>query len=97
VEQVLAVAGEQLERKYQLQARGIDENPLIEIVARVTDVKPLQVCSAGKERVRFRAGNRFCYWAVRDLGVTMTARSGKLYLSPVGVSLAVKRGEEIAR
>ena len=85
------------ERKYQLQTRGIDENQLIEIVARVMDVEPWQVCAAGKQRDRVRARSLFCYWAVRELGITMTALSGKLNLSPAGVSLAVKRGEEIPR
>jgi len=97
VEQVLSEAKEHLERKYLLQAQGIDENQLIEIVARVLGVEPWQVCAAGKQRGRVRARSLFCYWAVRVLGMTMTALSGNLNLSPGGISLSVKRGEEIAR
>jgi len=96
-EESFSKAKEQLERKYQLQPRCIDENQLIEIVAGVMAVEPWQVCAAGKHRDRVRARSLFCYRAVRELGMTMTALSGKLNLSPAGVSLAVKRGEEIAR
>jgi len=70
---------------------------MIDIVAGLMDVEPWQVCAAGKQRAWARARSLFCYWAVRELGMTMTALSGKLNFSLSGVSLAVKRGEEIAR
>ena len=60
VKQVLEEAKEQLERNYPLQARGIDENQLIEIVAGVMGVEPWQVCAPGKARDRVRAKSLLC-------------------------------------
>jgi len=39
----------------------------------------------------------FCYWAVRDLGVTATAVAQALGCTQPAVSIAVRRGEQIAR
>jgi hypothetical protein len=38
-----------------------------------------------------------CYWAVRDLGLTMAELSRRLKLSLSGISLSVKQGERIVR
>jgi len=56
-----------------------------------------QLFAVGKQRERVRAKGLFCYRAVRELGMAITILSGKLNLSPAGVSLAVKRSEEIPR
>jgi hypothetical protein len=37
-----------------------------------------------------------CYWAVRELGESMTAMARRLNLSTAAVSKAVVRGAEIA-
>ena len=47
--------------------------------------------------VRVKARSLLCYWAVRDLGISMAELSRRLKLSLSGVSLSVKRGERIAQ
>jgi hypothetical protein len=47
--------------------------------------------------VRVKAKSLLCYWAVRDLGISMAELSRRLKLSLSGVSLSVKRGERIAQ
>ena len=42
------------------------------------------------------ARSLFCYWAVRELGMSMSELSRRLELSLAGVSQSVKRGEKIA-
>ena len=37
----------------------------------------------------------FCYWAARELGVTMTRLAGLLKISQPSVSICVSRGEQI--
>ena len=37
----------------------------------------------------------FCYWAVRELGLTATALAGKLGLTQSGVSRSVLRGKAV--
>ena len=49
-----------------------------------------------KSRRRVAAWSLLCFWAVRELGISMTELSRKLNLSLPGVSLSVTRGEKIA-
>jgi hypothetical protein len=46
---------------------------------------------------RVEARSLLCYWAVRELGVTMAELSRRLNISLSGVSISVKRGETIVR
>jgi len=45
---------------------------------------------------RVKARSLFCYWAVREPGMSMSELSRRLELSLAGVSQSVKRGEKIA-
>ena len=55
-----------------------------------------EIWKSGKSRSRVAARSLFCFWAVRDLGISMTELSRRLSLSPTGVSQSVIRGEKIA-
>ncbi|MDY6952342.1 MAG: transposase [Thermodesulfobacteriota bacterium] len=97
VEEVLAAAQEQTERRYSLAAKGYD---LDTIASRVCDMMKIDASSLwapGKERKRVEARSVLCYWAVRDLGTSMAELSRRLKLSVSGVSLSVKRGEGIVQ
>jgi hypothetical protein len=62
VEEVLSASQESMERKYHLQAQGID---LARIAARVSElmgVEPLGLWGPGKERNRVSARSLLCYW-----------------------------------
>ena len=43
-----------------------------------------------------RARSLFCYWAVRELGISNRAVAGHLGLTQPAVSIAVRRGEKLA-
>jgi hypothetical protein len=51
----------------------------------------------GKERPRVAARSLYCYWAVKELGVSQTELARRLGLSVAGVGFSVRRGESIAR
>jgi hypothetical protein len=55
-----------------------------------------RIWAPGKERSRVTARSLLCYWAVRDLGLSM-AELRKLGLSLSGLSQSVKRGEKLAQ
>ena len=96
VEEALSVSQECMERKYRLQAQGMD---LARIASRVSEwmgVEPLGIWAPGKERSRVNARSLLCYWAVRDLGISMAELSRRFGLSLSGVSQSVKRGERLA-
>ena len=65
-------------------------------VSELTGVEQSQIFLPGKEQNRVKARSLFCYWAVRELGMSMSELSRRLELSLAGVSQSVKRGEKIA-
>jgi hypothetical protein len=66
-------------------------------VAGKFDIDPARIFEAGKYPRIVQARSLFCYWAVRELGLTATSLAKKLQLSQPAVSMAMKRGEKIAR
>ena len=96
VETVLAASNEQMKRKYHLRAKGVDLETVAARVSELTDIDKSQIFLPGKERNRVRARSLFCYWAVRELGISMSELSKKLKLSMAGISQSVGRGEMIA-
>ena len=97
VERVLSGAQEQMERKYMLGARGYDLDTIALKVADLMELETFEIWAPGKERRRVQARSLLCYWAVRELGISMAELSRGLKLSLSGISLSVKRGEKIAR
>jgi REP element-mobilizing transposase RayT len=93
----LALAEEELARVEQLARRGVDLNAIARQAGDAFGVVPERIF--GKERVRIVAAARslFCYWAARDLGHTTTALARRLNLTQPAVSIAVRRGESLAR
>jgi putative transposase len=95
VDQVLSKSGEALERRYILQARGIDIDGVTARVSELLDLPVEDVWSPGKYREVVCARSVLCYWAVRELHVSMAELSRRLGISPAAVSQSVLRGEKI--
>jgi len=95
VESVLAKADEQMERKYALQAAGLDLDGLAEIVAGITEVKPSRIFSLGKDRRRVRARSLLCFWANREMGISLAELSRRTQISQSSISMSVHRGEQL--
>jgi putative transposase len=65
------------------------------VAAELVGVKPEIVFAPGKERKRVRARSLLCYWAVRELGISMTNLTKVLNMSLSAVGAAVERGEKL--
>jgi plasmid maintenance system antidote protein VapI len=65
-------------------------------VADIFGVDEKGILKAGKYKEVVRARSVFCYWAVRELGVSATALAERLGMTQPAVSISVKRGERIA-
>ena len=93
----LALAEEELAWVEQLARRGVDLEAVARQAADAFGVTPERIF--GNERVRTVAGARslFCYWAVRDLRQTTASLARRLNLSQPAVSMAVRRGADVAR
>ena len=92
----LKFSEEQFERKYRLKSQGFDLPALSKRVAELLEVGPECIYSPGKYRQNVKAGSLFCYWAVRELGITATSLARVLGLTQPAVSISVKRGRKIA-
>jgi REP element-mobilizing transposase RayT len=96
VEKVLAASQEDYDRRYALKSSGIDLDSLAVRVADLLDMEVEQVWQPGRTRILVKARSLLCYWAVRELGQSMTAMARRLGLSTPAVSKAVNRGRVIA-
>ena len=56
-----------------------------------------EVFSPGKYRRIVYARSLLCYWAVRELGISMASLSRRLHISSAAVSQSVRRGENLAK
>ena len=96
VEEILSRSRERYERQYALKASGIDLDNVAARVAELLEMDIEQVWAPGKFRPQVRARSLLCYWAVRELGESMTAMARRLGISTPAVSKAVARGAAIA-
>jgi len=97
VEQVIANAEEQMKERYDLIAKGYDIDKIASKVSEIIKIDPTDILTPGKEPMRVKARSLLCYWAVSELGVSLSDLSRRCNLSLSGVSLSVKRGETIAK
>lgn len=93
---VLEASEEHLRRKERLQRQGCDMDWLARQVATVFGIRPDDIYRTGKHPQLVAARSVFSYWAVRDLGLTTTAVARTLGLTQPAVSIAVRRGEQLA-
>ena len=77
-------------------AKGVALPHVLLVVAELLEVEAEEISKPGKERQRVRARSLLCYWAVRELGMTMSAMSRQLGLSVPAIAMAVRRGAAIA-
>ena len=94
---VLEESEERLERRYELEAQGVNLDDVARRAAFLFGIEPNEIYTSGKQPSLVGARSLFCYWAVRKLGISATALARKLELSQPAVSISVKRGEKIAR
>jgi hypothetical protein len=93
---VLEASEEHLRRQDRLQRKGYDMDWLARQVATVFGLAPDDIYRISKRPSLVAARSLFCNWAVRDLGLTTTAVARTLGLTQPAVSIAVRRGEQIA-
>ena len=97
VQAILAQAGESLDHQYELKAMGIDLPFVERRVCDVLGVSRDDLYSRGRRKHSARAKALFCFFAVRDLGMSQTGVAELLRITQPGVAAAVARGEKLAR
>jgi len=96
VKMVLRHADEHMENSYRLKSEGVEFDDIAQRVAQVMDL-PLEIVWEKSRRPQFvQARSLLCYWANNELGMRMTDIAIRLGLSQPAVSIASRRGKEIA-
>ena len=94
---VLSQANEAFDRKYELKHLGYDLDRVAARVAEIFEIGADDIFIKGKQQKRVRPRSLFCFWAVRELEISLTELARRFGISVPGVGYSVERGEIIAR
>ncbi len=96
VSRVLEKTKESLTKSQKLKSKGMDVDKIAAQVSRLMGIAVEDVWAIGKQRHIVNARSLLCYWAVRELGVSMSSLSRRLRISLPAISKSVVRGKQIA-
>jgi len=82
---------------YELKRLGYDLDRIAARVAEIYGIKRENIFLKGKQQKRVKARSLLCFWAARELGISLTELARRLGNSVPGVGYSVVRGERIAR
>jgi hypothetical protein len=82
---------------HHIITRGIERGKIFKKVCEILQLRSTELWAPDKQRRRVQARSLFCYWACRELEISMAALSRKLNISESALSLSVKRGEKLAQ
>jgi len=94
---VLSEADERLDQRYELKRKGIDLDRVARRVEEVLGAESGTAYSKGRRRNQTVVRGLFCYWAVRELGMSNTEVGKKLSITQPAVGYAVRRGEALVK
>ena len=97
VDSVLADVREDVDQRSLLSAKGIQIEDIISVVSKLLSMDTRSFVGSSKERLIVKGRALICYWAVRELGLTMTEVAQHLKLAVPTVSVAVRKGERIVK
>jgi putative transposase len=97
VSDILSQANEKYERKYELKRLGYDLNRVAMKVSEIYQIDTEDILSKGKQQKKVKARSLFCYWAVNELGVSLTELARQIGISVPAVGYSVERGQAICR
>ena len=97
VANILSEANEAFERKYELKSLGYNLDRVASRVAELYSIEKGDIFLKSKQQKRVKARSLLCYFAVRELGFSLTELAQRLNISVPGVGYSVERGEIIAR
>ena len=97
VESVLKSCQDEINRKYELKQKGYDFDAVIDRVAELLGIDRTELLLPGRQPHRVKARSMMCYWASRELGMSMVELAKRLKISEPTVSQSATRGEKIVK
>ena len=79
---------------------GLSTDRLDRLASRVAEIFKIEVNDIflkGKHQRKVKPRSLFCYWAVSELGISLTELARRLGISVAGVGYSVERGKNIAK
>jgi len=76
---------------------GYDAEKIANRVAEIYGMKPCDFLSKGKQALKVEARSLYCFWSVKELGMSLRELSRQLELNSPAIGYSVERGEVIAR
>ena len=71
------------------------KNRIAKRVAEIYGMEKHEVFAKGRQQRRVKAKSLLCFWAVREIGMSLRELAGQLAMSSPGVGFAVERGKAI--
>jgi putative transposase len=93
---ILGETNEQFERTLLLKSRGHILTTIAERIAALYRMNRDDVLSKGRQTPRVEVRSVLCYFAVRDLKLSVTHLERLVGMTPFAISYAVARGKKIA-
>ena len=81
----------------RLMKNGYMRVSQVDRVAKVLGINRSEVLSSGRQPHKVQARSLVCFWASRELGMSMIQLSKRLKISQATVSQSATRGEKIAK
>ena len=75
----------------------INDESIAERISEIFDMPSSELWIPGKQRWRVQAKSVLCYWANRELEVSMSELSRRMNVSVMAISHAVQRGAKIVK
>jgi len=97
VSATLSQAGETLNRHDEIKAQGIDLQYIATKAAEIFQIERDQIYSPGRQSNIVSARSLVCFWAARELGLSLSELARTFRMSVPGIGYAVVRGERIVK
>lgn len=94
---ILADAQQRLDRRTRVKQSGINLGTVEQRVAALFSLAPGELHSLSRTRRIAQARSLFCFWAVRELGISQKELADRFSFTEAAITYAVRRGEKFAR
>jgi REP element-mobilizing transposase RayT len=94
---ILAMAEEKLEQRYAMKNSGITLDTVEKRVTGLFGMTPRELYAQGRQKRLGEARSLFCYFAVRELGISLKELAEKFLITEPAIAYSAKKGEKIAR
>ena len=97
VSEILKKTQESLTKRQKLKSQGLDVDKIAQHAAGLMGVAVEDIWASGRQQPIVNARSLLCYWAVRELGASMSSLSLRIGISIPAISKSVARGKRIAQ